>query len=248
MRSPADGPRASRPDLTCETSPSRLRWISALTGRMPPNKGKPDERTRRRSVVVLSAIALVGHGGDHRIARRRPTSPPGGVDLEVYEGEVDAAGIETMRELGSTPPTSSSTSGGRQSRGRGRPERGAGRQAARRASTSRSSRSTASRRPRPSSNRRRRVGRRSALRHPVASRTRSWPPPPRSPRLTKVVVIGETVNGQEILAVKVTEDADTSSRTASARRCSTLGPARPGVDHAGDDPAADALLPGQLRH
>ncbi|HEX2360785.1 MAG TPA: M14 family zinc carboxypeptidase [Jiangellaceae bacterium] len=56
---------------------------------------------RRRSVVVLSAIALVGTAAITTVpAGAAPKSPPGGAGLEVYTGEVDAAGVEKMRALG----------------------------------------------------------------------------------------------------------------------------------------------------
>ena len=56
---------------------------------------------RRRSVVVLSALALVGTAAIAvQPAGAATKAPPDGVGLEVYEGEVDAADVEKMRELG----------------------------------------------------------------------------------------------------------------------------------------------------
>ena len=68
-----------------------------------------------------------------------------------------------------------------------------------------------------------------------------------NPGLTKVVSIGKTVNGQDILALKLTKGA---KKTKDGSKPSVLYMSN---QHArewitpGDDPAADALLPGQLR-
>jgi hypothetical protein len=56
---------------------------------------------RRRSVAVLSAMALVGTAAVAVLpAGAQPDGPPGQSGLEVYVGEVDAAGVEKMRALG----------------------------------------------------------------------------------------------------------------------------------------------------
>ena len=59
--------------------------------------------------------------------------------------------------------------------------------------------------------------------------------------------IGRSVQGQEILALKVTKDARAVRGRQPARGAVLLHPARPRVDHPGDEPAAAALLPGELR-
>ncbi len=56
---------------------------------------------RRRSVAVLSATALVGTAAIAILpAGAQPGDSPGKSGLEVYVGEVDAAGVESIRELG----------------------------------------------------------------------------------------------------------------------------------------------------
>ena len=56
---------------------------------------------RRRSVVVMSAVALVGSALLVGLpAGAQPEGAQGESDLEVYVGEVDAAGIEVLRDLG----------------------------------------------------------------------------------------------------------------------------------------------------
>jgi len=56
---------------------------------------------RRRSVAVLSATALVGTAAIALLpAGAQPGDSPGESGLEVYVGEVDAGGVETMRQLG----------------------------------------------------------------------------------------------------------------------------------------------------
>jgi hypothetical protein len=56
---------------------------------------------RRRSIAVLSAAALVGTAAIAVLpAGAQPDSPPGQSGLEVYVGEVDAAGVEKMRAIG----------------------------------------------------------------------------------------------------------------------------------------------------
>ena len=67
-------------------------------------------------------------------------------------------------------------------------------------------------------------------------------------RLTKLVTIGRTVQGQNILAIKVTKNATRVADGTPPRGALLLRPARPGVDHPGDEPPAAAPLPRQLRH
>ena len=68
-----------------------------------------------------------------------------------------------------------------------------------------------------------------------------------NPGITKLVTIGKTVQGQDILALKVTKNArtvkDGKRPVGPLRRRS----ARARVDHARDGPPPDALLPGRLR-
>ena len=67
------------------------------------------------------------------------------------------------------------------------------------------------------------------------------------PGITKLVRIGRTVNGQDILALKVTKNAkvlkDGKRPVGPVRR----QPARARVDHPRDGPPPDAPLPGRLR-
>ena len=56
--------------------------------------------TRRRPVAVLSALALVGTAAVAVLPAEAQQGEPPGVGLEVYVGEVDAAGVEKMREMG----------------------------------------------------------------------------------------------------------------------------------------------------
>ena len=67
------------------------------------------------------------------------------------------------------------------------------------------------------------------------------------PKLVKLVTIGKTVQGQNILALKVTKNATQLAGRQSARRALLRGPACARVDHAGDEPPAAALLRRQLR-
>ena len=166
---------------------------------------------RRRSVVVLSAMALVGAAAVTAApAGAAPQSSPGGVDLEVYEGEVDAAGIETMRELGldadnfivddaaggnvEVEAVLSDRAGGQAAREGRRPE-GQGDQRRRGVGgrwSSRRSKGWDAFRP---------YGTPGGIKDEILATAAAFP------ELAKVVVIGETVNGQEILALKVTKDA-----------------------------------------
>ena len=66
------------------------------------------------------------------------------------------------------------------------------------------------------------------------------------PDLVKLVVIGKTVQGQDIIAVKVTKDAR-HQRDGSGRRPLCVGSTCPGMDHPGNEPATAALLHRQLR-
>ena len=68
------------------------------------------------------------------------------------------------------------------------------------------------------------------------------------PDITKLVTIGQTVQGEDIVALKVSRHA---SRIRDGRRPATLyigGPARPRVDHAGDDAPARPPRRRRLRH
>jgi hypothetical protein len=56
--------------------------------------------TRRRPVAVLSALALVGTAAVAVLPAEAQQGEPPGAGLEVYVGEVDAAGVEKMREMG----------------------------------------------------------------------------------------------------------------------------------------------------
>ena len=56
---------------------------------------------RRRTVVVMSAVVLVSSALFVVVpAGAQPEGAQGESDLEVYVGEVDAAGIEVLRDLG----------------------------------------------------------------------------------------------------------------------------------------------------
>src|SRR5262245_64922913 len=55
---------------------------------------------RRRPVAVVCALALLGAGAAAVVPAEARQADPPGVGLEIYVGEVDAAGIQTMRELG----------------------------------------------------------------------------------------------------------------------------------------------------
>ena len=58
-------------------------------------------RHARRSVVVFAAAALLGMGAlVSAPAAAAAPFPPSDVELEVYEGTVDAAGVEELRSLG----------------------------------------------------------------------------------------------------------------------------------------------------
>ena len=58
-------------------------------------------RHARRSVVVLAAAALLGMGAlVSAPAAAAAPFPPSDVELEVYEGTVDATGVEELRSLG----------------------------------------------------------------------------------------------------------------------------------------------------
>jgi Zinc carboxypeptidase/Immune inhibitor A-like, MAM domain len=55
---------------------------------------------RRRPVAVVSALALLGAGALAVLPAEAQQGNPQGVGLEVYVGEVDAAGVQSMREMG----------------------------------------------------------------------------------------------------------------------------------------------------
>ena len=55
---------------------------------------------RRRPVAVVSALAMLGTGAMAVVPVEAQQEDPPGVGLEVYVGEVDAAGVESMREMG----------------------------------------------------------------------------------------------------------------------------------------------------
>ena len=73
-------------------------------------------------------------------------------------------------------------------------------------------------------------------------------PPPATRSLAKLVTIGKTVRGVPIQAVKVTKRRAGRARRPPARGALHRRPARPRVDHPGDDPAPDAPRPRRLRH
>ena len=54
----------------------------------------------RRPVAVVSALVLLGSGAVALLPAEAQQGDPPGVGLEVYVGEVDAAGVQTMREMG----------------------------------------------------------------------------------------------------------------------------------------------------
>jgi hypothetical protein len=54
----------------------------------------------RRPVAVVSALLLFGSGAVALLPAEAQQGDPPGVGLEVYVGEVDAAGVQTMRETG----------------------------------------------------------------------------------------------------------------------------------------------------
>ena len=54
----------------------------------------------RRPVAVVSALVLLGSGALAAVPAEAQQGDPPGVGLEVYVGEVDAAGVQTMRETG----------------------------------------------------------------------------------------------------------------------------------------------------
>jgi Zinc carboxypeptidase/Immune inhibitor A peptidase M6 len=165
---------------------------------------------RRRSVVVLSAIALVGTATITALpAGAAPTSPPGGVDLEVYEGEVDAAGIETMRELGLDADNFivDDAAGGNVeveavlSDGQAAKLRSKGVDLEVKEINGVAASEVLEQQAQQGWDAFRPYGTPGGIKDEILATATAFP------ELTKVVVIGETVNGQEILALKVTEDA-----------------------------------------
>ena len=55
---------------------------------------------RRRPVAVVSAVALLAAGALAGLPAEAQQEDPPGLGLEVYVGEVSAAGVESMREIG----------------------------------------------------------------------------------------------------------------------------------------------------
>jgi hypothetical protein len=177
---------------------------------------------RRRSVVVLSAIALVGTATITALpAGAAPTTPPGGVDLEVYEGEVDAAGIETMRELGLDADNfivddaaagkveveavlSEGQAAKLRSKGVDLEVKEINGVAASEALEQQAQQGWDAFRPYSTPG---------GIKDEILATAAAFP------ELTKLVVVGETVNGQEILALKVTKDA---SKLKDGRRPAVL--------------------------
>ena len=68
------------------------------------------------------------------------------------------------------------------------------------------------------------------------------------PDIVKLVMIGQTVQGQDIIALKVTRRANQDQRRQPAGDAVLGRPARPRVDHARDDPAARPPRGRRLRH
>ncbi|HEX2360686.1 MAG TPA: M14 family metallopeptidase, partial [Jiangellaceae bacterium] len=165
---------------------------------------------RRRSVAVLSAAALVGTAAIASLpADAAPKAPPGGVGLEVYEGQVDAAGVEKMRELGLDASTFvvDEGAGGTVEVEAVLSDRQAAKLrkdgvdlkvkeidgvAASKALEQQAQQGWDAFRP---------YGTPGGIKDEILATAAAFPD------LAKVVVIGETVNGQEILGLKVTKDA-----------------------------------------
>jgi Zinc carboxypeptidase/Immune inhibitor A peptidase M6 len=165
---------------------------------------------RRRSVVVLSAIALVGTAAITAApAGAAPQGSPGGVELEVYEGEVDAAGIETMRELGLDADNFivDDAAGGNVeveavlSDGQAAKLRAKGVDLKVKEINGVAASEVLEQQAQQGWDAFRPYGTPGGIKDEILATAAAFP------GLTKVVVIGETVNGQEILALKVTKDA-----------------------------------------
>ena len=165
---------------------------------------------RRRSVVVLSAMALVGAAAVTAApAGAAPQSSPGGVDLEVYEGEVDAAGIETMRELGLDADNFivDDTAGGNVEVEAVLSDRQAAKLRAKgvdlevKEINGVAASEVLEQQAQQGWDAFRPYGTPGGIKDEILATAAAFP------GLTKLVVLGETVNGQEILALKVTKDA-----------------------------------------
>ena len=177
---------------------------------------------RRLFVVSVSTAALVATGTVTALpAVAAPQSPPGGVDLEVYEGEVDAAGVEKMRELGLEASTfvvdegadgkveveavlSEGQANKLQKEGVDLEVKTIDGVAASEALEQQAQQGWDAFRP---------YGTPGGIKDEILATAAAFP------ELTKVVVIGESVNGQEILALKVTRGA---SKLRDGRRPAVL--------------------------
>ena len=207
----------------------------------------------RFSIATLSMLAALMACGT--VANAAPKAQNTARErLDVYTGVVDAAGLREITALGVDRHELQALArrrGARQERAVRVEAILSGRQAdalRRRASTSRPRRSAA--RP-PRSARRRRPRRASTSFASTAARAgcrrSSRRSPRQNPKITKLVNIGKTVNGQDIVALKVSKNARTTQRRHQARGALPRRAARPRVDHAGDDPPPHALLRRQLR-
>ena len=83
---------------------------------------------------------------------------------------------------------------------------------------------------------------------PAASRRSSWRRRPRIPKIAELRVIGQTVQGQDIVAVRVTKNVDEGEGRQAPDDRLRRRPARPRVDHARDGPPAARPRPRRLRH
>lgn len=177
---------------------------------------------RRSSVVLLSAVALVGVASFAGLpAGALPVGAPGAVDLEVYVGEVDAAGVATLRELGVDAADLAGAEGSAGtvdveavlSEAQATKLRAAGVDlevktvdgvAASEALRREAARGWEAFRP---------YGEPGGLKDEILAAAG------RHRQIAKVVDLGDTVNGQEILAIKVTKDA---TRVKDGRRPAVL--------------------------
>jgi Zinc carboxypeptidase/Immune inhibitor A peptidase M6 len=160
----------------------------------------------RRSVVFLAAVALLGPAS---VAVLPAGAQEDGVDLEIYVGEVDAAGVETMRELGLEASEfvvdddggetveveavlSESQADKLRAQGVDLEVKEVNGVAASEALEQQAQQGWDAFRP---------YGTPGGIKDEILATAAAFP------GLTKVVVLGHTVNGQEILALKVTKDA-----------------------------------------
>ena len=191
---------------------------------------------RQLAVATASALVIAGLAASPAVAS--PPPPPGDDDrLAVYTGTVGVEGLAAIVGLGvDRAELVTSPRRGRSGRGRGAgdPERRPGREAR---GGRHDARAEAARR-RAATLARRRWCVPHVQRTRAASSKSSWRVAAAYPKIAEFRVIGKTVQGKDIGAIRLTKNVEEGEGRQAPDDALPRRPARPRVDHARDGPTA----------